>query len=194
MAKKNLSSVRVIAIGLLVAAVLFLLYLIILGRPSVISDCKDQECVRTFAVAENFNPTDCAKAPENFSNGCYYAYEIENLKSKKVRLGRYCNSIKDEEMRAGCFYETLGQMVMTANVRENLPAAIASLDASNCDKLNRTEWKEICISDMGAVKNAVDKKDISLCFTSTDISGHNRQTCAKAVQDKIIQDLLTKTK
>jgi len=199
MAKKNSSSALIIlAIVLLIVAIFGLLWLTVFKKTSVvtISDCKNSECVKAYITAGNFNPLDCAKAPENLRNGCYYAYEIENLKSKKTELGRYCRSIKfDEELGAGCLYEILGQMVMTTNVKENLPGAITSLDIKNCDKISRTEWKELCIKDIGAIKNAIDKKNIDLCFEPVaDIYNYNRQRCALMVQDKIMQDSLTKTK
>jgi len=177
-----------------IAAVAFIAYMafyFFIIRPTIISECQNAECVKKIVLSKNFNPADCLKAAENLRNGCYYAYEIKNLTTKKTQPGQYCWFVKqDEELGADCFYKTLGILAVTTNVKENFRPAVASLDTKNCDKLNSSGWKERCVNDIGKIKNALDAKDLSSCFKQTELSDYSSQICAGIVQEKISQDLI----
>lgn len=160
----------ILAILLLIAAVLVVLFFTIFKKTLTISDCQDIACIENYIGAENFIPDDCAKAPENLRDDCYYTYELGNLELKKTNPGKYCHFIKDENLGVGCVYETIGAIIITTNnIEPKIRDAMESLDANKCDKISvnnlnlEEELKKICIDGVALVGKAIEEKDLSLC-------------------------------
>lgn len=160
--KRNLI-VILFAIILIIVIVLVLVIFFKKPKVSTITDCQDIECVKSYAMAKDFNHQDCEKALPDFKNDCYYTYEVENSQAVKDNPGKQCGPITDENLRADCFYKTRGVAIMTKDVMKIMLEAVEELDIEKCNEINVSELKEECISYLGLVQEAVDKEDSSLC-------------------------------
>ena len=185
--RKSLLYLIIVALVAAFVGVGFFYYFsIIEKKPPSISDCENMECVKGFALSENFNPQDCQNALQGFRNDCYYTYEVENTLATKRNPGKYCGPITDENLRADCFYKTRSVVTMTEDTLDTMYEAMKTSSSDICDKITIPELKEECIKAITLMQKARDEKNLDTCFDeSVDIDYSIKILCYQILDEEL---------
>jgi len=159
------------------------------SNSSPVSKCQNEDCVKSLAVSNSFNPKDCSGASSlQLQNQCYYTYEMENKTVPKKQTGLYCWQIKDEQLGSDCLYKKLSISVVTSDDLKNRYQALQSLNTDDCSKiLNFPSMEQQCIKDIDVIKKAIDEKNLSLCLNQNDIYHDVQRECFRMVQEQLSQ-------
>jgi len=156
--------------------------------PKSVSECKDVSCIEKFVLSENFTPNECKKITlRSLRDQCYFIYETQNEKAKKSP-GDFCGKIDDRELESECFYKTRKVVVMTPNLRASFNKIVSELEPEKCSTLKYPELQKECKDIIMFIKEAIDKKDVSLCYSESKKIAEPARWMCEALARKALKE------
>jgi hypothetical protein len=155
-----------------------------------VAKCWTSDCVKRYALSQNFNPNDCARIiKQDLKDDCYFIYLSQNPKAEQEeknggkRRVEWCGLIKGSKYIADCRYISLGIRTTEPEVITALLRALTSLDPNNCTDINY-QWKEECEKGIAFIKGVMEKKNMGECSASGEkFSSYVQQLCLKKLFD-----------